>query len=278
MLILDGKALASRRQAGLKKKITELERSPRLSVVVVGSDIASRVYVAGKKRACESLGILCDVISLPEKTTREDLKKCIERLNLDPLIDGILVQLPLPLHLNPIEVSSWVAVRKDVDGLHPLNLGLLLQHNPRAMVPCTPQGILALLEEHQIDLAGKQVCVVGRSQIVGLPLMLLCNQKNATTFLCHSQTQNLKALTQLADIVVVSIGKKHFFNRSYFKKNAVVVDVGIHRDVSGKLYGDVNPEGLEGWIKASTPIPGGVGPMTVQMLLENIVNACVHGE
>jgi len=269
--ILDGKKVASEareRIAVIVKEIKESGKvSPGLAVVLVGDNPASKVYVGQKEKACKEVGFESFLYRLPEETTQQELLELVAKLNEDPKVHGILVQLPLPKHLNETEVIEAIRPEKDVDGFHPMNLGKLVAGLPCA-VPCTPKGIMYLLEYYGIEIEGKNAVVVGRSNIVGKPVTHLLLQKNATVTICHSRTKNLEAITQEADILVVAAGKPHFITQHMVKKGAVVVDVGINRLESG-LVGDVDFDGVR--MKASwiTPVPGGVGPMTIAMLLQN---------
>ena len=269
MIRLDGKLLSEKIFDDLSNEIQSLKKTftPCLAVCLVGDDPASFVYVRNKIKACERAGISSVKKHFPAGISKEELKKELEKLNQDSLIHGILVQLPLPQQLSPAEVLSWIDPKKDVDGLTLQNKALLWSGKAE-IIPCTPKGILSLLNYYKIPLQGQKAVVIGRSQIVGLPLFAQLLSKNATVTLCHSQTQNLSDICKQADLVFACAGKKHLLSKKDFKKDAVVVDVGIHRE-DKKLYGDVNPEGLENHLSALTPVPGGVGPMTIASLLEN---------
>lgn len=248
-----------------------------LAVILVGQDPASQVYVKNKQKACEALGILSQTYTFSEETDLETLLQCIDSLNQNPQVHGILCQLPLPKHLNTETILTAIRPEKDVDGFHPLNRGYLASgQREKALIPCTPQGIVYLLEDYynsqHENLKGKNICVLGRSNIVGRPVAQLLEQKDATVTLCHSKTLNLKACTQQADIVVVAIGKPEFLTAEYLKVGAVVIDVGIHRQSSG-LCGDVDFESCQQKVSALTPVPGGVGPMTITYLLYNTIKA-----
>lgn len=272
MMVLDGKKVAEYRRAMVGEKVEKMRRTqdrvPGLAVVLVGEDPASQVYVANKAKACEAVGIKSWIHRLPAQASAAEVKKVIDTLNTDPQVHGLLVQLPLPKHLDTDEVLSWVNPAKDVDGLSVENMGLMWADRPRA-IPCTPNGVMAILDYYQIPVTGKHAVVVGRSQIVGKPMALLLQKANATVTICHSKTPDVSYFTKQADIVVVAAGKERFLGREDFKKDAVVIDVGMHRPKNGKLCGDVRFEELVGWVKAATPVPGGVGPMTITMLLEN---------
>ncbi len=271
MIRLDGKVVSTKIRAEIKGDIQQFEkksgRPPGLAVILVGQDPASQTYVRGKIRACAEVGIQSFHHELPQATSAADLKAMVQKLNDDPKVDGILVQLPLPAHLKTDEVLSWIDPRKDPDGLTVQNQGLLMLG--RSLVPsCTPAGIIEILKHYNVTIEGKTAVVVGRSQIVGKPMALLLLQENATVTIAHSKTQDLFRITRGADIVVAAAGRPHFLGREAFKQGAVVVDVGIHRTDKG-LVGDVRADELEDHVTALTPVPGGVGPMTITMLLRN---------
>lgn len=283
MLLIDGKEVSQIRREALKKKISEFEsksgRPPGLAVVLVGEDPASQVYVGGKEKACAQVGITSFRHNLPKETNAADLQSLLEQLNQDDKVDGILVQLPLPSQLSEEQVLETIEPLKDADGLSYENLGYLWAGRPR-VAPCTPHGVMKLLEHYQIEVAGKQAVVIGRSNIVGKPMAQLLQQANATVTTCHSRTTNLEEYTKKADIVVVAAGKPRFIGKEAFQEGAVVIDVGIHRlpegqEIEGpngkksKLCGDVRFEELAEYASAATPVPGGVGPMTITLLLEN---------
>jgi methylenetetrahydrofolate dehydrogenase (NADP+)/methenyltetrahydrofolate cyclohydrolase len=269
--ILDGKALAAELRARVKEEVARLASRgvrPGLAVILAGDDPASRVYVRNKTRACAETGVQSQQIEFPASVTQEELIGCIEKLNADPAVHGILVQLPLPEALDASKVLRTVSPAKDVDGFHPANLGALLAGEPR-VVPGTPLGVMRLLEHARIPLAGKRAVVIGRSTIVGKPLAMLLLQKDATVTLCHSKTAHLEEETGRADILVAAVGRAKLVGRAWVKPGACVIDVGINRLADGSLAGDVDFEAVKdvaGWI---TPVPGGVGPMTVAMMLEN---------
>ncbi|MCB0309437.1 MAG: bifunctional methylenetetrahydrofolate dehydrogenase/methenyltetrahydrofolate cyclohydrolase FolD [Bdellovibrionales bacterium] len=270
---LDGRLVAASYRNELKSEIENIQNTkgiqPCLAVILVGDDPASQVYVGGKIKACQEVGILSMEFRFPVGVEKEKLQKKITELNEDPNVHGILVQLPLPHHLDESEVISWISPKKDVDGLTSENMGLFWRGQPR-VVACTPLGVMKILEYYDLNVSGMKAVVVGRSNIVGKPMALLLQNAGATVSVCHSKTEDLKFYTQNADIVVAALGRPQFLKKEHFNKNALVVDVGMHRVIStGKLCGDVDPEGLEGWIKAITPVPGGVGPMTITMLLHN---------
>lgn len=278
MIRLEGPVVAKARQIGLREKIAAFEKSfgraPGLAVVIVGEDPASQVYVRNKVKTCGQLGLQSFHYELPATITESELKAKVEELNRDPSVDGILVQLPLPRHINSEVVLNTIRPEKDPDGLTFGNLGMLFAGRKR-VAPCTPWGVMAILEHYGIPVAGTRSVVIGRSNIVGKPMAYLLMEANSTVTICHSKTKDLYSHTREADIVVVAAGQERFIGREAFKKEAVVIDVGMHRPeagpFAGKLCGDVRFEELEGLVKAATPVPGGVGPMTIQMLMENTV-------
>jgi len=276
--ILDGKALAAQVRARVKDEVAALSRRgirPGLAVILAGDDPASRVYVRNKTRACEETGVHSQQIDYPASVTQEELIRRISKLNADPSIHGILVQLPLPAGIDAAAVLKAVSPDKDVDGFHPANLGALLAGTPR-VVPGTPLGVMRLLEHAGVALAGRRAVVVGRSSIVGKPLALLLLQKDATVTLCHSKTQGLEEETRRADILVAAVGRPKLLGAGMVKPGACVIDVGVNRLPDGKLAGDVDFDAVKdvaGWI---TPVPGGVGPMTIAMLLENCLHAATR--
>ena len=271
MADLNGRALAKALAAPLRERVAKLERPPGLAVVLCGSDPASAVYVRKKSARAERLGFHQRSIEIPATTTQEELLSLIDDLNGDPAIDGILVQLPLPKHLDSQPLLDRIDPAKDVDGFHPQNLGLLAQGRPH-LVPCTPLGVMRMLESVGTELSGAHAVVIGRSNIVGRPMAMLLEKANATVTLAHSRTQGLPALTRTADIVVAAVGRPKMIKGEWLKEGAAVIDVGINR-VDGKLVGDVDYEGALERAACVTPVPGGVGPMTVAMLLKNTVDA-----
>jgi len=277
-MILDGKGLAARRLELLKEDIIEGGLSPTLATVIVGDDPASHMYVRMKHRACEQVGISSVNISLPEDTTTRTILERIRQLNEDPDIDGILVQLPLPKSIDTEAVLAAILPEKDVDGFHPLNMGRLVTGLPGPR-PCTPKGIMTLLHENKISIGGKRAVVVGRSVDVGRPIALLLLHADATVTMCHSKTENLKEITKQADILVSAAGKAGIITADMVKPGATVVDVGKNQ-VNGKLCGDVAFDEVEKIAGAITPVPGGVGPMTIASLMENTAdiarNRCGH--
>jgi methylenetetrahydrofolate dehydrogenase (NADP+)/methenyltetrahydrofolate cyclohydrolase len=273
--IIDGKAISLELKNELKEKVEKLKAEGKkcaLAVIQVGSDPASSVYVGNKKKACAYIGIESLSYELPEETTEEELLALIERLNEDPKVHGILCQLPLPKHMNEQKITQAISPKKDVDGFHSQNVGALVLGNP-GFVSCTPAGIIELLHRSNVEISGKHCVVIGRSNIVGKPMALLMLRENATVTICHSRTQNLKEICKSADILIVAIGKPQYITADYVKEGAVVIDVGIHRNENNKLCGDVNFEEVKEVASAITPVPGGVGPMTITMLMNNCVEA-----
>lgn len=274
MIRLDGKAVAESLREALKRRTeqfkTQSGRSPRLTVVLVGENKASQVYVKNKHLACQKVGIESDIIEKPESLGQSEFEDLLETLNRDKNVDGVLVQLPVPKQLKSERVFELLKPEKDADGLTYASTGLLWSGRP-LVKPCTPSGVIEILKHYKIPMAGKNAVVIGRSQIVGKPMAALLLEENATVTICHSGTRDIQAYTRKADLVVVAAGKPRLFGREDFKKDAVIVDVGMHGTGQGKLCGDVRFEELEGWASAATPVPGGVGPMTIAMLLENTV-------
>ena len=273
--IIDGKAIAQKIKDELKTQVEDLKNQGiegTLVVIQVGDNPASSVYVANKKKACEYIGIRSLSYELPEETTEQELTELIERLNHDDSVHGILCQLPLPAHINERRIIEMIAPEKDVDGFHPQNVGALVI-GERGFVSCTPAGIIELLKRSNIEIAGKHCVVIGRSNIVGKPMALLMLQENATVTICHSKTKNLQEICRQADILIVAIGKPKYITKDYVKPGAVVIDVGIHRNAENKLCGDVDYNDVEPIASAITPVPGGVGPMTICMLMKNCLDA-----
>ena len=272
--LIDGKAISKEIKDELKEQVTALKENGitiSLAVIQVGNDPASSVYVGNKKKACAYIGIESLSYELPEETTEEELLKLIKELNHDSKVNGILVQLPLPKHINEEKVIQTISPDKDVDGFHVQNVGALCVGS-RGFVSCTPLGVIQLLKRSGISIAGKNCVVLGRSNIVGKPMSLLLLRENGTVTVCHSKTANLKEITKQADILVVAIGKPKFVDETYVREGAVVIDVGIHRDAQNKLCGDVDFEKVAPHTSAITPVPGGVGPMTIAMLMYNCVS------
>ena len=271
--IIDGKAIAGEIKEECRVKAEEYREKGieiTLAVVQVGSDPASGVYVRNKKRACEACGIRSLSYELPEETCEVELFELIEKLNRDEAVNGILVQLPLPGQIDEKKVIQAIDAKKDVDGFHPMNAGALCT-GERGFVSCTPAGIIQLLKRSRIAIAGKECVVIGRSNIVGKPAALLLLAENGTVTVCHSRTADLKEVTKRADILVVAVGKPKFITAEYVKEGAVVIDVGIHRKENGKLCGDVDFDSVAPKCSAITPVPGGVGPMTIAMLMSNCI-------
>jgi methylenetetrahydrofolate dehydrogenase (NADP+)/methenyltetrahydrofolate cyclohydrolase len=271
--IIDGKAIAADIRKAIAADVAVLKQqgvTPGLAVVLVGDDPASRVYVSMKEKACEQAGIFSDEHKLPAETTEAQLLALIEELNSDQRIDGILVQLPLPDHIDENKVLESITPTKDADGFHPYNVGRLVTGNP-LFQPCTPFGIMKMLEHIGVDLTGKEVVVVGRSNIVGKPVALMCLAKHATVTLCHSRTRDLPAKVAQADVLIAAVGRPEMIRGSWIKEGAVVIDVGVNRVGEKKLVGDVEFEAARERAGAITPVPGGVGPMTITMLLYNTV-------
>lgn len=273
--IIDGKKISQEIKDELREKMAELKQkgeSRCLAVIQVGDDPASSVYVNNKKKACEYIGIDSESYHLPEKTTEKELLELIDGLNRKPEVNGILVQLPLPKQIDEDKILLAISPEKDVDGFHPVNVGNLSIGRP-GFVSCTPAGVIQLLKRAGIEIEGKECVVLGRSNIVGKPMAMLLLRENGTVTVCHSRTKDLKEITKRADILVAAIGKPKFIDADYVKEGAVVIDVGIHRNENGKLCGDVDFESVAPHCAAITPVPGGVGPMTIAMLMNN----CVEG-
>lgn len=274
--VIDGKAIAAQVRAELKEQIKVLKEkhgvTPGLTVVLVGDNPASKVYVRNKAKASEEVGIHSVQHTLPASTSQEELLKLVNDLNNSKEVHGILVQLPLPGHIKEEAILEAISPKKDVDGFHPYNMGRLLIGNP-LLQPCTPYGVMRLIESTGIDLSGKDAVVIGRSNIVGKPMSMMLLKKNATVTICHSKTKDLPERVKAADLVVAAIGKAEFVKGEWIKEGAVVIDVGINRTDDGKLVGDVDYAGASARASHITPVPGGVGPMTIAMLLKNTVVA-----
>lgn len=273
--LIDGKVISAQIKEELKEKVAALKAEGKelcLAVIQVGNDPASSVYVNNKKKACEFIGMKSLSFELPEETTEEELLKLIEDLNERADVNGILVQLPVPKHIDEDKVIKAISPKKDVDGFHPQSVGALCIGQP-GFVSCTPAGIIQLLKRSGIEIEGKECVVVGRSNIVGKPMSLLLLRENGTVTVAHSRTKNLKEICKRADILVVAIGKPKFITAEYVKEGAVVIDVGIHRNENNKLCGDVDFASVEPLCGAITPVPGGVGPMTIAMLMNNCVES-----
>ena len=279
MALIDGKALAAKMQGKLAEKTAQLKEEkgivPGLVVILVGEDPASQVYVRNKERSALAAGFKSQVVRLAESTTEEDLLALIETYNQDADWHGILVQLPLPAHIDEEKVLFAISPEKDVDGFHPTNMGKLWSGHA-VMVPSTPAGIMEMFKEYQVDLAGKNAVVIGRSNIVGKPMAQLLMDAHATVTIAHSRTKNLAELARQADILVVAIGRGHFVTKEFVKEGAVVIDVGMNRDENGKLIGDVKFDEVAPVASLITPVPGGVGPMTITMLMEQTYEAALR--
>ena len=273
--IIDGKVISAAVKEEVAREVAELKEqgiTPGLAVIIVGDDPASRVYVNNKKKACEQLGMLSREYTMPAETTEEELLSLIKELNTDPEINGILCQLPLPSHLNEELVINTIIPEKDVDAFHPHNVGKIMIGN-YDFLPCTPAGIMEMLKYENIDITGKECVVIGRSNIVGKPMSMLLLHKNGTVTVCHSRTKNLKEVCLRADILVAAVGRANFVTADMVKEGAVVIDVGINRLENGKLCGDVNFAEVEPKASYITPVPGGVGPMTIATLMKNTLTA-----
>lgn len=275
--IINGKEISAAIREEIKAGVQGMSVRPGLAVVLVGDDPASAVYVRNKSKACAEVGIYSEVYRLPEETGREQLLGLIEQLNQSPLIHGILVQLPLPKHLDPEEVIMAIDPAKDVDAFHPVNVGKIMIGN-YDFLPCTPAGVMELLHRSGIEVSGKECVVIGRSNIVGKPQAMLLLHENATVTVCHSKTRDLPSVCRRADILVSAVGKPKFVTADMVRNGAVVIDVGMNRDENGKLCGDVDFEPVSEKASYITPVPGGVGPMTITMLLKNTVTAAKRAE
>ena len=274
-VIIDGKALAKKIRSNLKVECDELKNkgiTPKLAVIMVGDNPASKVYVRNKSRACNEVGIEYQEYLLDENTSQEDLLELIKKLNVDKTVNGILLQSPIPEHLNINEAFKTITYLKDVDGFTPSSVGKLCIGED-TFVSCTPLGIIKMFEDYNIDLNGKDVVILGRSNIVGRPLIQCCLQKNATVTVCHSKTKSLEEHTKKADVIISAIGKPKFVTADMVKDGVAIIDVGINRDESGKLVGDVDFKNVEKKASYITPVPGGVGPMTIAMLMHNVIKA-----
>ncbi|HGF0363256.1 TPA: bifunctional methylenetetrahydrofolate dehydrogenase/methenyltetrahydrofolate cyclohydrolase [Streptococcus agalactiae] len=277
--LIDGKALSQKMQAELGRKVERLKEQhgiiPGLAVILVGDNPASQVYVRNKERSALEAGFKSETLRLSESISQEELIDIIHQYNEDKSIHGILVQLPLPQHINDKKIILAIDPKKDVDGFHPMNTGHLWSGRPM-MVPCTPAGIMEMFREYHVDLEGKHAVIIGRSNIVGKPMAQLLLDKNATVTLTHSRTRNLSEVTKEADILIVAIGQGHFVTKDFVKEGAVVIDVGMNRDENGKLIGDVAFEQVAEVASMITPVPGGVGPMTITILLEQTYQAALR--
>ncbi|MBO6233339.1 MAG: bifunctional methylenetetrahydrofolate dehydrogenase/methenyltetrahydrofolate cyclohydrolase FolD [Clostridia bacterium] len=274
-VLIDGKELAKKTRQNLKIDCDNLKAKgiiPKLAVIMVGDNPASKVYVKNKSKACEEVGIEYEEFLLDEKITQKDLISLIEQLNEREDVTGILLQSPIPAHLDINEAFRTISPKKDVDGFHPVNVGKLTLGQD-TFVSCTPYGVIKMFEEYNINLEGKNVVIIGRSNIVGKPLIQCCLNKNATVTVCHSRTKDLAEYTKRADIVIVAIGRAEFLKEDMVKDGVVVIDVGINRDEDGKLCGDVDFKNVSKKASYITPVPGGVGPMTIAMLMNNVIKA-----
>ena len=271
-MLISGRAIAKEVFSQIKQELEDLTDVPGLAVILIGEDPASRIYVSRKHKRARALGFHQETYRLPTQTTQDELLIYIERLNRDENIHGILVQLPLPKHINTDQVLKCIRPEKDVDGFHPYNAGLLSQ-GQSSLVPCTAKGIMVMLQSLDISLSGLNAVVIGRSNIVGRPVAQLLEQSNCTVTLCHSRTQNLQGYLAQADIVVAAIGRARFIRGEWLKKDCIVIDVGINRQEDGSLCGDVDFESARARARAITPVPGGVGPMTIAMLMRNTLES-----
>lgn len=271
--IIDGKAVSKAVKERVKAECEAKGIKPGLAVIIVGEDPASQVYVRNKEKACEECGFYSEKYALPADTTQEQLNQLVEELNNKKEINGILCQLPLPSHLDDKEVINRIAPIKDVDAFHPVNVGAIMIGDYN-FLPCTPAGVMELIHSTGVDVSGKKAVVIGRSNIVGKPMAMLLLHENATVEITHSRTQNLAEVTKTADILVAAIGKAKFVTADMVKEGAVVIDVGMNRDENGKLCGDVDFESVKDKCSFITPVPGGVGPMTISMLMQNTLTAC----
>lgn len=281
MILLDGKALSEKIKEEVKVEVAQLvedkQITPGLAVILVGNDAASATYVASKAKSCKNAGIYSVVHEMPESITQEELLETIQRMNENPKLDGILVQLPLPKHIDTTTVLEAIDPLKDVDGFHPYNVGRMVS-NLDAFLPATPFGVMRMFQEYGIELSGKNVVVIGSSDIVGKPMASLLINAKATVTVCNSRTKDLKAHTLAADIVVIAVGVPYLLKEDMVKDGAIVIDVGINRLDTGKLVGDADFEGLKNKCSHLTPVPGGVGPMTIAMLLKNTIKAAILRE
>ena len=273
--IIDGKKISAEIKDELKQEVAAMKAEGKeiaLAVIQVGEDPASSVYVRNKKKACEYIGITSVSYEIPEDSTQQELLDLVEKCNKDPKINGILVQLPLPPHMDEDAVTHAIDPKKDVDGFHPVSVGNMVIGND-GFLPCTPAGIIELLKRSGVEIGGKECVVVGRSNIVGKPMSMLLLRENGTVTVCHSRTRNLREVCSRADILVVAVGRPKFIDASYVKEGAVIIDVGIHRNENNKLCGDVDFDAVKEKTSAITPVPGGVGPMTIAMLMKNCVQS-----
>ena len=274
-MIIDGRLIAQNIKSDLKKEIENLKLkgiNPGLAVILVGEDNASKIYVKNKKRCCDELGIFSEEFYFSEDTSEKEIIDLIEKLNQDKKINGILVQLPLPSHINQKNITESILPEKDVDAFHSSTIGNLLTNHTK-LLPCTPAGIIEIFNRENISLVGKHCVIIGRSNIVGKPLAFMLINEDATVTICHSKTKNLSEICKNADIIICAVGKEKFLNKNMIKKGAVIIDVGINRDENGKICGDVDFDDVKNIASAITPVPGGVGPMTIAMLMKNTITA-----
>lgn len=281
MILLDGKKTAEKIKNNMRNLITALQKNnvqPRLCVICAGNNDAVNSYMANKRKMCEEFGISFTCLAFPEDVSETELLEAIDRCNEDDNIHGILVEMPLPLHINKRHVLNEILPDKDVDGVTAINAGKMVLDEMQGFTPCTALSIIKILEDYNIEMTGKQCVVIGRSETVGMPTSILMLKQNATVTICHSYTQNLKEITKQADILIVATGKPKFIDSSYIKPGAVVVDAGIHQDENNKLCGDVNFDDVKDIVSAITPVPGGVGPVTTVMLLMNCIRGVLYGK
>ncbi len=274
-MIIDGKIISENIKSKLKNEVANLKNQeivPGLAVIMVGNNPASEIYVGKKEKMCKEIGIYSEKYLLPENITQSELENLIEALNQKQNINGILVQLPLPWHIDEFSINSKITPEKDVDVFNPINIGKMIL-NKSKLLPCTPAGIIEILKYHEIKIEGKNCVVIGKSNIVGKPMSILLTQHGGTVTLCHSKTKNLKKHSQTADIIICSVGKPRFLTSDMVKSGAIIIDVGINRDENGKLCGDADFENLKEKVSYITPVPGGVGPMTIIMLAKNTIQA-----
>ena len=277
MQLINGKEISKEIREEIKAEASKLQKRPGLAVILVGSDPASQVYVRNKNKACEEVGFYSEMYTLPEETGMDELLGLIDQLNHSPRIHGILVQLPLPKHLDEEKVILAIDPSKDVDAFHPANVGKIMIGN-HSFLPCTPAGVMELIKRSGIDVCGKECVVIGRSNIVGKPQAMLLLHENATVTVCHSRTKDIAEVCRRADVLVSAVGRAGFVTADMVKEGAVVIDVGINRDENGKLCGDVDFENVAPKTSFITPVPGGVGPMTITMLMKNTLTACKNIE
>lgn len=277
--IIDGKMIAAKIREEIKNKIIKFKQKPGLAVILVGNDEASKIYVKNKEKDCQEIGFYSEVHELPENTSEKELLDLIHKLNISDKIHGIIVQLPLPDHINEEIVINAILPEKDVDGFTYINAGKLFTGN-NGLLPCTPAGCIELIKSTGVEIKGKNAVIIGRSNIVGKPMAILLLQNHATITICHSKTRNLKEITKTADILVSAIGKPKMITADMVKENSIIIDVGINKDEKGKLCGDVDFENVLEKVSFITPVPGGVGPMTRAMLMKNTLTAYlkIHGE